>query len=79
MDWPLNGTEKYSLASKTTFFLTEEINKNTLNLLIIIHIEDINLLDFDDKSDRNCCFVLGNLGIVFKSTSTQHVQLRENG
>ena len=40
-------------------------------LLIILHIEHINVLDFDDVSDRNWWFCSGNLRIIFIGDSAQ--------
>ena len=40
-------------------------------LLIILHIEHINVLDFDDESDRNWWFFSGNLRIIFIGDSAQ--------
>ena len=39
---------------------------------VIIHIENIDMLEFDDKSDRNWRFSFRNLGIIFNSVSAQH-------
>ena len=50
---------------------------NTLYPLAIIYIEHINVLDFDDKSERNLCFSFGNLGVIFNGASAQLFPPRE--
>ena len=52
-------------------FLLTKFSKNTWYLLINMHMKHINVLDFDDKSDRNCCFSFGNFGIIFNGASAQ--------
>ena len=42
--------------------MIDKFQGNTLYPLAIIHMEHINVLDFDDKSERNLCFSFGNLG-----------------
>ena len=51
--------------------------ENTLYPLAIIHVEHINVLDFDDKSERNLCFSFGNLWIIFNGASAQLFPPRE--
>ena len=58
------------------FWLTE-FSRNILYPLAIIHMEHINVLDFDDKSERNLCFSFGNLGIIFNGASVQLFPPRE--
>ena len=41
-------------------------------------MEHINVLDIDDKSDRNLCFSFANLGIIFNGASAQLFLPREN-
>ena len=65
--WCLNRLHK-TLRDVTA--VTPTCEKWYRTLLIIIHREQINLLDFYDASDRNLCFSLGNLGIIFNSAST---------
>ena len=62
------------------FFDWQSFQGNTLYPLAIIHMEHINVLDFDDKSERNLCFwtfFFGNSGIIFKVASAQLFPLRE--
>ena len=56
-------------SSHTPFFYWQSFQGNTLHPLAIIHMKDINVLDFDDKSERNLCFFFGNLGIIFNGAS----------
>ena len=42
-----------------------------------MHIEHVNMLDFNDKSDRNWCFSFGNLGAIFNGASAQHFPPRK--
>ena len=42
-----------------------------------MHMEHINVRDFDDKFDRNLCFSFGNLGIIFNGASAQFFPPRE--
>ena len=64
-------------SSHTPFFYWQSFQGNTLHPLAIIHMEDINVLDFDDKSERNLCFFFGNLGIIFNGPSAQLFPPRE--
>ena len=59
------------------FFYWQSFQGITLHPLAIIHMEDINVLDFDDKSERNLCFFFGNLGIIFNGASAQLFPPRE--
>ena len=59
------------------FFIDIFFQENTLYLLEIIHMEHINVLDFDDKSERNLCFSLGNLWIIFNGATAQLFPPRE--
>ena len=59
-------------------FYWQSFQGNTLHPLAIIHMEDINVLDFDDKSERNLwVFCFGNLGIIFNGASAQLFPPRE--
>ena len=58
-------------SSHTPFFYWQSFQGNTLYPLAIIHMEYINVLDFEDKSERNLCFSFGNLGIIFSGASAQ--------
>ena len=58
-------------SSHTPFFGWQSFQENILYPLAIIHMEHINVLDFDDKSERNLCFSFGNLGIIFNGVSVQ--------
>ena len=40
-------------SSHTPFFWLTKFSKNTCYFLIIIHMKCINVLDFDDRSDKN--------------------------
>ena len=42
-------------------------------------MKHINVLDFDDESDRNLCFFFGNLGIILHGASAQDFLPVENG
>ena len=53
-------------------FWLANFSKSTLYFLIIIRMGHMNLLDFDDKSDKNCRISFANLGIIFNSGSTQY-------
>ena len=66
-------------SSHTPFFDWQSFQENTLYPLAIIHMEHINVLDFDDTytSERNLCFSFGNLGIIFNGASTQLFPPRE--
>ena len=67
-------------SSHTPFFDWQGFQGNTLYPLAIIHMEHINVLDFDDKSERNLCFwtfSFGNSGIIFKVASAQLFPPRE--
>ena len=64
-------------SSHTPFFEWQRFQDNTLYPLAIIHMEQINVLDFDDKSERNLCFSFGNSGIVFNGASAQLFPPRE--
>ena len=64
-------------SSHTPFFDWQRFQDNTLYPLAIIHMEHINVLDFDDKSERNLCFSFGNSGIIFNSASAQLFPPRE--
>ena len=58
-------------SSHTPFFDWQRFQDNTLYPLAILHMEHINVLDFDDKSERNLCFSFGNSGIIFNGASAQ--------
>ena len=58
-------------SSHTPFFDWQRFQDNTLYPLAIIHMEHINVPDFDDKSERNLCFSFGNSGIIFNGASAQ--------
>ena len=58
-------------SSHTPFFYWQSFQENTLYPLAIIHMEHINVLGFDDKSEWNLCFSFGNLGIIFNGASAQ--------
>ena len=61
-------------------FLIDKVKKATkthLYPLTIIHMEHINVLDFDDKSETNLRFSFGNLGIIFNGASAQLFLPRE--
>ena len=64
-------------SSHTPFFDWQRFQDNTLYPLAIIHMEHINVLDFDDKSERNLCFFFGNSGIIFNGASAQLFPPRE--
>ena len=64
-------------SSHTPFFDWQRFQDNTLYPLAIIHMEHINVLDFDDKSERNLCFSFGNSGIIFNGASAQLFPPRE--
>ena len=64
-------------SSHTPFFDWQSFQGNTLYPLAIIHMEYINVLDFEDKSERNLCFSIGNLGIIFSGASAQLFPPRE--
>ena len=64
-------------SSHTPFFDWQSFQENILYPLAIIHMEHINVLDFDDKSERNLCFSFGNLGIIFNGASVQLFPPRE--
>ena len=64
-------------SSHTPFFDWQRFQDNTLYPLAIIHMEHINVLDFDDKSERNLCFSYGNSGIIFNGASAQLFPPRE--
>ena len=64
-------------SSHTPFFDWQSFQDNTLYPLAIIHMEHINVLDFDDKSVRNLCFSFGNSGIIFNGASAQLFPPRE--
>ena len=64
-------------SSHTPFFDWQRFQDNTLYPLTIIHMEHINVLDFDDKSERNLCFSFGNSGIIFNGASAQLFPPRE--
>ena len=64
-------------SSHTPFFDWQPFQDNTLYPLAIIHMEHINVLDFDDKSERNLCFSFGNSGIIFNGASAQLFPPRE--
>ena len=64
-------------SSHMPFFDWQSFQENTLYPLAIIHMEHINALDFDDKSERNLCFSFGNLGIIFNGASAQLFPPRE--
>ena len=66
-------------SSHTPFLDWQSFQGNTLYPLAIIHMEHINVLDFEDKSERNLCFSFGNLGIIFKSASAQLFPPGRNG
>ena len=59
------------------FLIDKVFEKKHLYPLAIIHMEHINVLDFDDKSERNLRFSFGNLGIVFNGASAQLFPPRE--
>ena len=61
------------------FFDWQSFQGNTLYPLAIIHMEHINVLDYDDKSERNLCFSFGNLGIIFNGASAQLFPPGRNG
>ena len=63
--------------SHTPFFDWQSFQENTLYPLATIHMEHINVLGFDDKSERNLCFSFGNLGIIFNGASAQLFSPRE--
>ena len=58
-------------SSHTPFFDWQGFQGNTLYPLAIIHMVYINVLGFDDKFERDLCFFIGNLGIIFNSASAQ--------
>ena len=58
-------------SSHTPFFDWQSFQGNTLYPLEIIHMEHINVLAFDDKSERNLCFYFRNLGIIFNDAGAQ--------
>ena len=60
-------------------FLIDKVFKETLYPLANIHMEHINVLNFDDKSERNLCFSFGNLGIIFNGVSAQLFPPGRNG
>ena len=60
-------------------FLIDKVFKETLYPLANIHMEHINVLNFDDKSERNLCFSFGNLGIIFNGASAQLFPPGRNG
>ena len=64
-------------SSYTPFFDWQNFEGNTLYPLAIIHMEHINVQDFDYKSERNLCFSFGNLGIIFNGASAQLFPPRE--
>ena len=57
-------------SSHTPFFDWQRFQDNTLYPLAIIHMEHINVLDFDDKFERNLCFPLETQGLY--STARVH-------
>ena len=66
-------------SSHTPFFDWQSFQGNTLYPLAIIHMEHMNVLDFDDKSERKLCFSFGNLGIIFNGASAQLFPPGRNG
>ena len=66
-------------SSHTPFFDCQGFQGNTLYPLAIIHMEHINVMDFDDKYERNLCFSFGNLGIIFNGASVQLFRPGRNG
>ena len=66
-------------SSHTPFFDWQSFQGNTLYPLANIHMEHINVLNFDDKSERNLCFSFGNLGIIFNGASAQLFPPGRNG
>ena len=64
-------------SSHTPFFDWQSFQGNILYPLAIIHMVYINVLDFDDKFERDLCFSIGNLGIIFNSASAQLFPPRE--
>ena len=64
-------------SSHTPFFLLAKFSRKHFDPKAIIHMEHINVLDFDEKSERNLCFSFGKLGIIFNSVSTQLFPPRE--
>ena len=84
--WHLIQSPSKSLCHRSSFwrrfvtyaiFWLTKFSRNTLYPLAIIHMEHINVLDFDDKSERNLCFSFGYLGIIFNGTSAQLFPPRE--
>ena len=66
-------------SSHTPEFWLTKFSQKTLHIFMTIHMSTYNLLNFNDKSQRNLCFFFGNLGIIFTSASTQNVPPTENG
>ena len=64
-------------SSHMPFFDWQSFQGNTMYPLAIIHMVYINVLGFDDKFERDLCFSIGNLGIIFNSASAQLFPPRE--
>ena len=52
--------------------------KNIVYPFVIIHMEHIDMLDFDDKPDRIWCFPLETWGL-FSTALAHNISARENG